>query len=415
MEEKLRLAATALRKDLTADHFEGKRRLSDPNFWLVGPPREGFFRIWQGSVLGSPNAQYALEGVDSDGNPSFRAVDHTLHFTIKVRGNTRDNFLTAYIDPTIDPVSPFFATLANGGPNPNFQNTNFVTANADARFQDTANTYNSQWAEVAYFLRPMPAGYSANGTQLYALYRRQLVVVPDNRGLNWPAAAAAGVVPVPTAKRPAYADVSHQIHPQRPGFLYFNNPADLTIPQRRFGMHREHPPGPLPNPRYPPFGVPPPPPAPAGIPPDMASGVSVIPPLSRNPPTDPRTLTYPRLGEDYAVPNGLINSDLLLSDVVSFQVRILQPGGADFVDIPAGNNLFGSTAFNPNGPRFFDTWTKANDESYDYFGNPNNNWTSTLTSKSLPQTYRVMAVQITLRVWDVKTEQTRQITIIQDL
>src|SRR6266576_3124405 len=48
LNDKLRTAATTLRRDLNADHFEGRRRLSDPGFWLQGPPREGFFRIDQG-------------------------------------------------------------------------------------------------------------------------------------------------------------------------------------------------------------------------------------------------------------------------------------------------------------------------------------------------------------------------------
>src|SRR3954471_20148292 len=46
--ERLRAINTMLRRDLAADHFEGKKRLSDPNFWSQGPPREGFFRLFQG-------------------------------------------------------------------------------------------------------------------------------------------------------------------------------------------------------------------------------------------------------------------------------------------------------------------------------------------------------------------------------
>src|SRR5262249_13030922 len=38
MEESLRAAATVLRADLAADHYTGKRRLSDPDFYANVPP-----------------------------------------------------------------------------------------------------------------------------------------------------------------------------------------------------------------------------------------------------------------------------------------------------------------------------------------------------------------------------------------
>src|SRR5205823_152210 len=64
MEERLRMASTILRQDLRLDHFEGKRRLSDPSFWIQGPPREGFFRIEQAQAS-------LLEGMDGDLIPSY--------------------------------------------------------------------------------------------------------------------------------------------------------------------------------------------------------------------------------------------------------------------------------------------------------------------------------------------------------
>ena len=47
MNARLRTTSTTLRRLLAADHFEGKKRLSDPGFWTDGPPQQGFFRIWQ--------------------------------------------------------------------------------------------------------------------------------------------------------------------------------------------------------------------------------------------------------------------------------------------------------------------------------------------------------------------------------
>ena len=37
--ENLRTTTTILRRYLSAYHFEGQKRLSDPNFWTAGPPQ----------------------------------------------------------------------------------------------------------------------------------------------------------------------------------------------------------------------------------------------------------------------------------------------------------------------------------------------------------------------------------------
>src|SRR5439155_9139351 len=71
------------------------------------------------------------------------------------------------------------------------------------------------------------------------------------------------------------------------------------------------------------------------------------------------------------------SATLIATDVVSFDVQILSPqsGTADFTDIPGG---------------VFDTALSTN-------------------------SYTINAVKITLRVWDLKTRQTRQVSIIQDM
>ena len=70
------------------------------------------------------------------------------------------------------------------------------------------------------------------------------------------------------------------------------------------------------------------------------------------------------------------SATLIATDVVSFDVQILSPqsGTADFTDIPGG---------------VFDT--------------------------AIQQPYTINAVKITLRVYDLKTRQTRQVSIIQDM
>ncbi len=40
MAERLRAAGTMLRRELSADHFDGKARMSQPDFWANGPRRK---------------------------------------------------------------------------------------------------------------------------------------------------------------------------------------------------------------------------------------------------------------------------------------------------------------------------------------------------------------------------------------
>src|SRR5437879_2737643 len=60
MQERLRTVATIMRRDLSAQHFDASRKLSDPTFLAIGQPTEGFFRIQQGSPS-------VFEGNDTDG------------------------------------------------------------------------------------------------------------------------------------------------------------------------------------------------------------------------------------------------------------------------------------------------------------------------------------------------------------
>lgn len=329
MEERLRTASVELRRDLNADHFEGRRRLSDPNFWYV-PVREGFFRIYQGFP---PSI---TEGVDSDGNPSSRAVLNRLHFTVKLRGNQLDKFFSTALDPSI----PQTALLVAGG-------TNFFNQPPDGRFQEGTNVFSTPWAEVAYFLVPDPAGAVAGtGTPLFSLYRTQLLVTPDNRKLNWnlqdpnifgnPIPYSS--TPVVTAFKPLSCQPEDLTKPAQ-STLYFNNPSDLTQP----------------------FA-------------DMTKPA--------NQRRKPRRAVY----DITAASPDTTRSTLLLTDVISFHVQVLTPASQDFT------NLNTSSA---NSSANFDTG-----DSQGSIGGAK---------------FNILAIQVTLRVWDAKTEQARQITIVQDM
>jgi type II secretory pathway pseudopilin PulG len=407
--ERLRSVSTVMRRDLAADHFDGKRRMSGADFWTGGPPPEGFFRLYQGSppvtpTAANPNPAYAFEGSDPNElgvaqnlrlRSSYRATDHMLHFAVKLRGNERGDYFSAAVPPTSALVtSPFL-----------LGSLHYQDATEDT---NTKRLFNSQLAEVAYFLRA--TGDNAKGTPLFALYRRQRLLLRDS-----------GLITDPTGTIPRAIAGTVDQYPEMSctasgANLYFNNPRDLTMPARRLGM--------------------------AGL----AGTLTATDPNNNNAPSYP-TLFDTTNNDDYR------GADLVLSDVISFEVRLLLGDGNRFeslYDITGAPGGYRSGANPPippflpnnpsfsdrnNGPLVFDTWSNAVDVAggpglggvFDYSGwntatnttgsripiyqrvtnNPNGTTSTT--------TIHVRAVMVTIRVWDVKTEQTRQITIVQDL
>ena len=380
MQERLRSVSTRLRAELDTDHFEdtlllgggkskSRSRLSDVDLRVEPPPLAGFFRIWQVST--------ATEGTDLYGVPSYQGSNHFLHFTVRLKGNRPESYASATLygaSPLTSPSQPLFTAYP-------------------ADYYQPNNTYKNQWYEVVYFLQP--TGQSANGTPLFALYRRQLVAVTGQATsmMNTPPGQQPNTNPPSPyyndTPPPAYAEVSCKPD-YSTGYstLYFNSQADLTVPQRRFGTDPD---------------------------PASAGRLAVINGM----------YTYPRLLDQPGTASFQWADDLLLSDVVSFDIKTLYDTpagiGTDFVDLPlttdpvAGGN---NTVFGPLGIGVFDSWSQAqlpppgsSGNPYDYF----NNWYNPGNDKSLPLKIHVRALQITIRMWDVKTEQTAQLTIVQEM
>ncbi len=305
MNEKLRMVSQVLRKYLSADHFDGRRRLSDPAFWQNGPPQEGFFRIYQGVAInqGIPAGNIAdycstYEGTDLDGNPSFRSTTHALHFAVKLRGNNRGDFFRASV-PSSSPL--------------------LLLPQPDTRFQDAVvpgspvpGIYTSQWSEVAIFLLtdqqrwagdltddPSNTNPAVTPQQLYTLYLRQRPLVTDNNAVT----AVNGGNAIPYTEyfpNGNYVQMSCYQDPMNPKNLYFNNPADVTMPARRMGASW--------------LGI-----APGGMPgaqQDLCGQAN------------PNTM-YPTLGNEPNFPPGTPGKyrgdDIVLTNVLSFDVRILLP------------------------------------------------------------------------------------------
>lgn len=443
--ERLRGAIIILRSDLGAPHFDGRRKLSDPSFWRYGtgptdfgPPPEGFLRIYQdvssvlpdGSVappfapLPLPNQRF--DGLRPDQVTEFSTVRGALHFTVRLPGKG---------------PGELHSTFLTNGNSQLVSGANFGGQEGrEQRFQgaDNPNVFRSQWAEVAWWMTPavdqlgQPEFTKVDGPQgqvvaqpLYVLRRRQQLLFSGT------GTGTQGNIEVPPT------DVNDEVS-IRPGVapnVRVNKPADITLPAFRWNMERSNNTGPAADPAY------------AGWPTAFARQFPVIPaPPAIGPNIYPAELPA-------ANPPGRID-DIVLNNVLSFDVRVLLQGETDFADLfdprvqrfgvqPGPNNTFvpRNAAFrfdynavnpllsNPQGPLVFDTWSRLNIDGLDYesnwfnlTGGASTNYAAiplyqdlVQTSPTFGQLIRIRALMITIRIWDQKSLQSRQVTIVQDM
>jgi prepilin-type N-terminal cleavage/methylation domain-containing protein len=390
MQERMRSVAIVLRNDLKADHFfdtnrTNATRLSDIDLRNAGvPPSSGFFRIvqqWKNNSPQDPRTYNSiLEGTETLAGfnmPSTRATDQWLAFTCKVPPS-------AATDQTPRPETfhstPVPAALGLDTPSP--------PSSYAAYYTPGGGVMNSQWYEVAYFLKS--TGQSAGSTSLFALYRRERVIypqVPPPAATNTLAAAAFAAYPGLSVSPYASAGVSPV---NTPGTTTTPPPGattSITEPRRRLGMDGT---------------------TLAGVP--AAGGPS-------------NWDLYDQLGSTSAQ----AGDDLLMSDVISFDIKVVLQGsplGTDypaFVDLPPQSITTGATGqttvvssnnstFAASNAVVFDTWSSYDSTPTGYSG-----WNTPNTGASLPLAVRILAVQVTLRVWDNRTQQARQLAIMQDM
>ncbi len=367
MQNNLRIVANRLQADLQFDHFEGKRRLSDPDL-LTTRPRQGYFYIYQGAAVNPLNANpnldatqsdYVIEGWDNSWGTapalpppapvpdmySYRAGNQWLAMTVKLRGNRPEDVFSALV-PTSSQLWQSNSNYFNQSTTGLFQNSS--TQNIGGQ---SYSNFNSQWAEVYYFLvrtgttdNPTDITSQGTATNLYALYRAQYLLVPN------PIAANNLPVPNPNAGNPppnsSYANVSWT---SNGGNLVFNAPEDVAS----IGTNRVL---------------------------RMQPGLNLAYPV--------KSLTseqWPPLAPAPQVPSG---ATLLQSNVVSFQVQVFTQKpeslpGPEFQDVNDNN---------PPVPAAYGV--------YD---------TATATS------YNIVAVKITIRIFDPATKMARQVSVIQDM
>lgn len=458
MQEKLRATATALRTDLSRPHFEaeGDQSLHGPHLsaqrldlpgWT--PPKKGYFRIYQGTDQPDSSLTTFNDGRDPD-NPSLlhtRAVDHFLQFTVKLDGRKLNEFFASQVLSTIPGASAPLDTL-----------NKFNTPDYNSRPDDRAGSlqdrslFTSTWAEVTYYLRPYTTSVgtavpnlSTNGSNAsvpanaayrrYALYRRQRLLVDfDDDKERY--TAGFPLLPTASSLNGGFLDVSTW----ETGLggnrrFFFNTPWNVNNPLRRFGV------------------------------PQFVSGGANVAGIPL-PMVDRLRSPQERFGDVYNVALPEAAGDLLLADVLNFEIKALWEvpvtgGTSPFrfaVRTPQANNPDYPFDLLPHGSmsgprpeptnplshprlanhRVFDTWSRQNSPTgvtpaYNYGdtlppgpdtgGTPATaNWNkghfnppTAAIPESIPLRVRIRALQIEIRIWDVKSRQTRQITVIQDV
>ncbi len=360
--ERLRTAQDKLRSDLEAPHFvtgdsPGVLRLSDIRYDLlapggtnVTPPLGGYFQIQQGSGINGS----IFEGLDSDGNFSTRAANHAIEMTVKREGKTADDLFVADLPPALPAAGGISGATRN---NLLAQSLNDSSSNSPTQFI-------SQWARVKWRLGNQQ---SIDGVTTFSLYRHQRIL-PPNRF-----AAAAGDIPLlqddfaihtpssnlidPTAiqnpsNRAALTEYTQAGSPNRWGDdLVMTNVLSFEVKPAFIGRHHD----PLTN----------------------AEAVQSSRTTSLN----------PGIGNPIAAGPGVGLSN----------------GDHPFDDLPTVTD--NSALF---GQRVFDTWTSQVvgwNTPWQGGANPPN-------PAAIPFRGRVNAIQIKIRVYDIKAKMTRQATLI---
>jgi prepilin-type N-terminal cleavage/methylation domain-containing protein len=407
MQDRLRAAAVILKQDLAAEHFSESRgvyRLSDlrldlgdPNF---PPPTRGFFRIMTPEPT---NAAERSEGTDGDSNGSSRATNHVLHFTVRRGGETRADIFAVPLPfqtpgPTQVSANPWASSMLGRVFPVDLQSLTPTTS--------TTGTFFTEWAEVAYFLTPITGETTSTGLPLHNLRRRQWVIVTRDKD------------------------------PQ--DFTFPTGMTQAAVPEFATSLNNPYNPAAMPAPT-----------------PEFTNEEAIAEPKRRS--VDGTTAFDAAQYQSAAATGAREGDDILLTDVLSFEIKVLwipHPNKATTVPaprpplvngpqttsidfpfdyLPKVNNPGDATALpavpaHPlNGQRVFDTWcsrdltaaggtpptdyTAWNNYGPDSTG-PN---TAAPTQNTVPLPIRVRALQIRLRIWDVKSQTARQVTIIQDV
>ncbi|CAN5568678.1 hypothetical protein BH11PLA2_BH11PLA2_35690 [soil metagenome] len=384
MQQRLRAFETAVRGDLDADHFAGGSgpRVRDQRADTLNsislandtapwrPAALGFFRIQQGKTGDGASAT------------TFKNYGKSYVEGFDTDGNpsTRatDHLLHMTVKRNASRGDKVFSAAM---PTAFAVNMNAMQSLNMMQMATTGNTVISDWAEVVYFLDTTNSiGNTPGGVPLYGLYRRTRILPGsgDPSTMSWNTLTSG----MSTNDKVACQTLSHSAVT---GML--NGPKEVRDPRNRLG----------------------------GIT-ALRGGTSIDNIVAE---TDS---------------SGLIGSDLLVTDVISFEIKADWDGGTRApgqqdatASLTLGNNLADRSTWTyefpfsdlPETPgsrntvlansRVFDTW----------YDSQSDNWvkpaSGAATGETLPQPMRLRAIQIKVRVWDRKNNMARQVTIVQDL
>ncbi len=405
LSEKLRFLTQTLRADLRSNHFENGRKLSDSDFWNQGPPKAGYFRIEQSN-------KYSLIGTETstrsttDGDPVLTAdpnAKHVLMLTSFLDPSDFRGFHSVNVMPSTNyeskQMAPFKAWL----------NTNI--APSDSRLESlsalpapnspNSTTFNSPNAEIAWFVGGIgsptaSAAYTPYefasattnkdrldagdiGVTLFKLYRRVWPMLSND--------VSSSVAP--TTFTPNQIDQISVTPPAQPVAitdlrLQFNsvssqmNP-NVDVPTRRAtGRHLAN---------------------------NTLAGWKSANFNTKFPSTSPSNNSPSNLdgaSADWAV---------VADNVVSFSIEGWFEGTSAFMPLESALGA---------GQKVFDTWCQRSPDSArgfldDYSGT---NWKSSIPMQPMFSTNnprRLLAVRITIRLYDLNTKSTWQATVIEYL
>lgn len=435
LEQRLRTFANILRRDLRAPHFENSKKLSEctasnkPMPTLDGlkagtfttaealvlhqqlaqyrmvSPAQGFFSIEEwANRPGSPpgpatdRVTAIFEGQDSNsGKPSYRDQYDVIHFTSRLEGN--------------DPSSFFYGKVRPGSPVDGIGKLGGQT-----RYDIPGNSiYTSQAAELLYLLFNddtvnLPGAGSPGGPiRTFNLHRQAWLLVPDQFSNGDP---VVGGIPSAT---PIFDTVVAN---------FFDN-NDLSAALDTIG----------------------------GTPAMLLNTLSDVQHVVRRRGTG--TVRLPRFNTTTGTADG---SDIMLTNVISFDVKVFDPfaykiplgavgggpasGRGAYVDIGDVYDNVANTFASPYSAGAPTAASAAGDALTPAFGGPVSTLpyvdpitgisvsdrfdTGTSRLEGTPgganlspaaptHRYPFTSIQITIRVYEPKSKQTRQITIIQDM
>jgi type II secretory pathway pseudopilin PulG len=391
MQDRLRSASERLRSDLMAPHFDDEAIARGKLSHLQNSalPAGGYFNI----IQITPSVIESKLGVATPTDYSSISTNHALAFTAKLSGKNTQNL--------------FMAPRAAG-----LDQTN------DNLINDPVSTYASKWAIVSWFVTSSEMTTGPNPRTMYTMHRR-VKLLAETLGAQVPAALVA------EANKYYVLDTR----------LQFQRLASTT-PTIQYGPVE-------PNPNYgrvltvkDPAIWGPQPVIVAGIPYINGSPATENPPLAR--PTD----LFTPVGD---------GSDIVVSNVLSFEVK------ADYTNTTASNPVSSVIAASPTTPpipanpqnptlaagigyptlyprpaqplpvpptagsTFFNPFANP-DFPFDDLPRPYLNAINPLAASNgisfdtgSPPGYRIKGLQVKMRIYDPKTQTSRQVTVIQEM